>query len=198
MLGNALREAIRSLGRNALRSFLTVLGIVIGVGAVIAMVTLGRGAPRRSPTRSRRWAATSSSCGLRAASARGRTSFPSRWRTRWRSPAKCPAWPGRRRCRCAPSPWWPATRAGAPPWSGRARDTSKRGAGKSSRAAALRRANCAPAWLPASSGRRWRASSSAAKIPSASACAWTNSPARSSVCWMQKARAPWAPIRMTS
>ena len=44
MLGNALREAIRSLGRNALRSFLTVLGIVIGVGAVIAMVTLGRGA----------------------------------------------------------------------------------------------------------------------------------------------------------
>jgi putative ABC transport system permease protein len=36
--------ALRSVQRNLLRSFLTILGIVIGVGAVITMVTLGNGA----------------------------------------------------------------------------------------------------------------------------------------------------------
>jgi putative ABC transport system permease protein len=41
---NALLLAMRSIRRNLLRSFLTILGIVIGVGAVITMVTLGNGA----------------------------------------------------------------------------------------------------------------------------------------------------------
>jgi putative ABC transport system permease protein len=36
--------AIRALGLNAARSFLTVLGVIIGVGAVIAMVSVGEGA----------------------------------------------------------------------------------------------------------------------------------------------------------
>ena len=36
--------AIRILGRNRLRAGLTMLGIVIGVGAVIAMVSIGEGA----------------------------------------------------------------------------------------------------------------------------------------------------------
>ena len=36
--------ALEALGANKLRSFLTMLGIVIGVAAVIAMVALGRGA----------------------------------------------------------------------------------------------------------------------------------------------------------
>ncbi len=44
MLWNTLLLALRSIRRNLLRSFLTVLGIVIGVSAVITMVTLGRGA----------------------------------------------------------------------------------------------------------------------------------------------------------
>ena len=44
MLLNALFLALRSIRRNLLRSFLTVLGIVIGVSAVITMVTLGHGA----------------------------------------------------------------------------------------------------------------------------------------------------------
>jgi putative ABC transport system permease protein len=41
-----LRIASRALGRNKMRSFLTALGIIIGVGAVIAMVSIGEGAKR--------------------------------------------------------------------------------------------------------------------------------------------------------
>ncbi len=44
MLLNALLIAIREIRRNLTRSFLTVIGIVIGVAAVVTMVTLGRGA----------------------------------------------------------------------------------------------------------------------------------------------------------
>ena len=44
MIFNALLIAIREIRRNLTRSFLTVIGIVIGVAAVITMVTLGRGA----------------------------------------------------------------------------------------------------------------------------------------------------------
>ncbi|MEO7127622.1 MAG: ABC transporter permease [Rhodoferax sp.] len=44
MLLNTLLLALRSIQRNLLRSFLTILGIVIGVSAVITMVTLGNGA----------------------------------------------------------------------------------------------------------------------------------------------------------
>jgi len=46
MLWNTLLLALRAIRRNLLRSFLTVLGIVIGVAAVITMVTLGNGATR--------------------------------------------------------------------------------------------------------------------------------------------------------
>jgi putative ABC transport system permease protein len=43
MLFEVVRLALQAIRRNVLRSFLTVLGIVIGVGAVIAMVTIGNG-----------------------------------------------------------------------------------------------------------------------------------------------------------
>ncbi|MBI1220074.1 MAG: FtsX-like permease family protein [Rhodobacteraceae bacterium] len=43
MLLEALRQAVQAILRNMLRSFLTVLGIVIGVAAVIAMLTVGQG-----------------------------------------------------------------------------------------------------------------------------------------------------------
>ena len=44
MLLSSILLALRSIRRNLLRSFLTILGIVIGVSAVITMVTLGNGA----------------------------------------------------------------------------------------------------------------------------------------------------------
>lgn len=44
MIGNALLLALRQIWRNPLRSLLTVLGVVIGVAAVITMVTVGNGA----------------------------------------------------------------------------------------------------------------------------------------------------------
>lgn len=44
MIWNALLLAMREIRRNIMRSFLTILGIVIGVAAVIIMVTIGGGA----------------------------------------------------------------------------------------------------------------------------------------------------------
>jgi putative ABC transport system permease protein len=50
MLFSVFMLALRSIRRNLLRSFLTVLGIVIGVSAVITMVTLGNGATQAIET----------------------------------------------------------------------------------------------------------------------------------------------------
>ena len=44
MFWNSFVLAVHAIKRNLLRSFLTVLGIIIGVAAVITMVTVGRGA----------------------------------------------------------------------------------------------------------------------------------------------------------
>ena len=41
------RIAYKALGRNKMRSSLTMLGIIIGVGAVIAMIAIGSGAKAR-------------------------------------------------------------------------------------------------------------------------------------------------------
>jgi putative ABC transport system permease protein len=44
LLLTIFRVAFKALGRNKMRSILTMLGIIIGVGAVIAMVSIGQGA----------------------------------------------------------------------------------------------------------------------------------------------------------
>jgi putative ABC transport system permease protein len=44
LLFTIFRVAFKALGRNKMRSMLTMLGIIIGVGAVIAMVSVGQGA----------------------------------------------------------------------------------------------------------------------------------------------------------
>jgi putative ABC transport system permease protein len=50
MMFSVFMLALRSVQRNMLRSFLTILGIVIGVSAVVTMVTLGNGATRAIET----------------------------------------------------------------------------------------------------------------------------------------------------
>jgi putative ABC transport system permease protein len=44
MLWTTLLMSIREIRRNTLRSLLTMLGVIIGVGAVVVLVTLGKGA----------------------------------------------------------------------------------------------------------------------------------------------------------
>ncbi|HEX5632029.1 MAG TPA: ABC transporter permease, partial [Gemmatimonadales bacterium] len=46
MLGETVAVAFQSIRANKMRSLLTMLGIVIGVGAVITMVALGAGAQK--------------------------------------------------------------------------------------------------------------------------------------------------------
>ena len=43
MLNESIKMALQGMVSNKLRTFLTLLGIIIGVGAVIAMVSLGFG-----------------------------------------------------------------------------------------------------------------------------------------------------------
>ena len=43
MILNAFFLAFRQIKRNFLRAILTMLGVIIGVGAVIIMITLGNG-----------------------------------------------------------------------------------------------------------------------------------------------------------
>ncbi|MEW5736643.1 MAG: ABC transporter permease [Thermodesulfobacteriota bacterium] len=43
MIGNAFLLALQAMRRNLMRSFLTMLGVIIGVAAVITMVTVGKG-----------------------------------------------------------------------------------------------------------------------------------------------------------
>jgi putative ABC transport system permease protein len=47
MLFTAFRIALRALGRNRLRTALTVLGIMVGIGAVVCTVALGEGSAAR-------------------------------------------------------------------------------------------------------------------------------------------------------
>ena len=121
MFWNALLLALREIRRNVLRSLLTILGIVIGVAAVITMVTLGEGATAQV---TRQIASLGSNLlmlrpgqSLRSrASARARRSSPPTTprRSRARS-VRSRRW-RRRRCRQARS--CPATATGPPAVNG--------------------------------------------------------------------------------
>ncbi len=60
-LAMIIRVAFRALVRNKMRAILTMLGIIIGVSAVIAMVSIGQGAQASVQARSRVSAQTYSS-----------------------------------------------------------------------------------------------------------------------------------------
>jgi putative ABC transport system permease protein len=45
-IGNLLKVAMNALRRNKLRSFLTMLGIIIGVASVITMLAIGQGSKK--------------------------------------------------------------------------------------------------------------------------------------------------------
>ena len=47
-LSSAIVLALRALGRNKMRSSLTMLGLIIGVGAVIAVIGIGEGAATKA------------------------------------------------------------------------------------------------------------------------------------------------------
>ena len=47
-LADAFLLAFRALGRNKMRSILTMLGMIIGVGAVIAVIGIGQGAAAKA------------------------------------------------------------------------------------------------------------------------------------------------------
>src|SRR5437762_6376095 len=51
LLGEIIQVALQAIRANKLRSFLTMLGIIIGVGAVITMVALGSGAQKEVQAR---------------------------------------------------------------------------------------------------------------------------------------------------
>jgi putative ABC transport system permease protein len=70
ILGNILRVALRSLGANKTRMMLTMLGIIIGVAAVIAMLALGEGAREETLSRFRSMGANLLMLGNRWGSAR--------------------------------------------------------------------------------------------------------------------------------
>ena len=54
----SIKVAVASLRVNALRTALTMLGIIIGVGAVIVMVAVAPGRRRAWPNSSSAWAPT--------------------------------------------------------------------------------------------------------------------------------------------
>ena len=60
-----MRMAFRALTRNKARSILTMLGVIIGVGAVIAMMGIGQGADQQVQSQLANLGSKPSLCQLR-------------------------------------------------------------------------------------------------------------------------------------
>ena len=120
MLGNAFLLAFRQIRRNPLRSLLTVLGIVIGVAAVITMVTVGSGAAEAVKEQIESFGSIQlmrrrgRRMGLRVLNSR----------TSKRSKTKSQAFCQRRLSRSEAPSWWPTARTGRRQSSVRVRTTS--------------------------------------------------------------------------
>lgn len=52
---NLFKIAIRAIAANKMRSFLTALGIIIGIAAVITMLAIGQGSKPASRPMLQRW-----------------------------------------------------------------------------------------------------------------------------------------------
>ncbi len=116
MVWNSLVLALREIRRNAMRSLLTMLGIVIGVAAVIAMVTIGGGAGQ-SLGRYRKAGKQSAGDPDRAAPRSGGSSAsasPCDARTFRPFPVKSPIWPQSPRRHPAPARSYSEIRTGPP------------------------------------------------------------------------------------
>ena len=164
-----LKVAFRSLRKNKMRSALTMLGIIIGVGAVIAMVSIGQGANAMVQDQIRAWAPTSCTSGPaaitpRAACARGPAPQASLTAEDVRRHRAGSAHRGRRRARwSAPAPRSSsATRTGAPRFRAPTRSTARSGAGRRMTASFSPRgtSRIAPGW-PCSARPWWRTCSRA-------------------------------------
>ena len=46
-IGNLIKISLRALSNNKMRAFLTMLGIIIGVGSVITMLAIGQGSKKK-------------------------------------------------------------------------------------------------------------------------------------------------------
>lgn len=57
-IANLFKIALRAIAANKLRSFLTMLGIIIGVASVIAMLAIGQGSKRAFKRTLQRWGRT--------------------------------------------------------------------------------------------------------------------------------------------
>ena len=62
---DSIQTALRAVSANKLRSFITMLGVVIGVGSVIAMIGICGFITWALPSRIDRVAARPSRCGMR-------------------------------------------------------------------------------------------------------------------------------------
>jgi putative ABC transport system ATP-binding protein len=183
MLYSVFMLALRSVRRNLLRSFLTILGIVIGVSAVITMVTLGNGATQAIKTQ-----ISSLGTNLLLVMPGQRGPGGGRWRRRWRAAVhrgrrrrhrqrRSAAWPPWRRRAAPASPWWPTAATGPPASPAAPTPGSPPATGSWPPAASLPTTNNWPARPCASSAKPCGAKSSAAPW---AARAWANNCASSS------------------
>ena len=198
-----LGEALQAMAANKLRTFLTALGIIIGVGAVVLMVALGQGTQsavaksiaglgsnlliiRSASPRPPRPASTPAPAACRRSPPR----TPRRWTT-------CPAsrpWPPW--CNRAHN-WYTARTTGAP-WSWVPTTATWRSATGRSQAAGH---SPTPSRIPACGSPfwagRWPNNCSARPTRSANSCASKNRLIRSSAYWPRKA-SPWMAATRTT